>query len=87
MPLKKVLAHSSEQKYNAYFLTTHFSQLSLKQVTHLCSRNAFGSRLHLTQMAITKIQYIKAVADRYSFDGAALSLAQLGLVRPSLNAA
>ena len=47
---------------------THFSQVSLKQMTHLCSLNAFGSRLHLTQMAITKTQYIKAGADRHKFD-------------------
>ena len=68
VPLKNVLAHSWEQKYREYFLTTHFSQVSLKQTTHLCSRNAFGSVLHLTQTAITEIQYIKGSADRYSFD-------------------
>jgi len=61
-----VLAHSSEQKYSEYFLTTHFSQVSLKQITHLCSRNAFGSRLHFTQIAIKTIQYIKAGTDGYS---------------------
>src|SRR6185436_3015450 len=68
VPLKKVLAQSWEQKYSEYCLTTHFSQVSLKQTTHLCSRNAFGSVLHLTQTAITAIQYIKGSADRYSFD-------------------